>query len=160
MFHPSKPRTLLLAACLAAGGAALASRASAEVDQNIRVPFEMVLTNPCTGEDVAITGEEHIVSHVTTPKPGKFIVGLHTTYHGTGVGLTTGTTYNFNEVDNFHEKFTEPGAEFMFQDVASLHLISQGSTDNFFVHSINAMKVDQDGNITQVNNHFDTGCNG
>lgn len=63
------------------------------VDVNETTPVALTLVNPCTGEPVALTGNQHFVFRTTETPSGGFSYGLSLTQTLTGVGAF-GTKYN------------------------------------------------------------------
>jgi hypothetical protein len=57
--------------------------------------------NECTGEPVVLDGRVHLLISVTANADGSFRVKQHTNTQGvTGIGLTSGDSYSFNQGDN------------------------------------------------------------
>lgn len=104
--------------------------ARAEVLLNERMPVSVTFFDECTGEDVQITGEAHLMGSITTTKDGRMRRHAHVNLHGTGVGLTSGNEYVIN--DNFKiREVTDPAdCAFKYEDVERIRLISKGSLPN------------------------------
>jgi hypothetical protein len=102
----------------------------AEVLLNERIPVSTTFLDECTGEEIQITGEAHLMGSITTSKDGTMRRHAHINLHGTGVGLTSGNEYVIN--DNFKIREVTDPAEcgFKYQDVERIRLISKGSLPN------------------------------
>jgi len=102
----------------------------AEVQLNERMPVSGTFFDECTGEDIQITGEAHLMGSITTTKDGRMRRHAHVNLHGTAVGLTSGNEYVIN--DNFKIREVTDPAEcgFKYQDVERIRLISKGSLPN------------------------------
>jgi hypothetical protein len=61
---------------------------------NEKVPLDQVVDNPCTGEQIRVTGALHILFHVTEDANGGLHVQTHFQPRGvSGTGLESGTRY-------------------------------------------------------------------
>jgi hypothetical protein len=120
--------TLVLAA-----GMALAQATT--VTSNEKVPVNQIVFNPCTDELVLLTGELHILFHVTEDANG----GLHVQHHAQpqgggllGTGEESGTQYRVVGVTR-DETYVPPGAPGEFREttfVNRFHIVSSGPSDN------------------------------
>jgi len=119
---------LLAAVCLLTALSSPAARA--EVQLNERMPVSGTFFDECTGEEIQITGEAHLLGSITTTKDGRTRRHAHVNLTGTGVGLTSGNEYVIN--DNFKiREVTDPAdCAFKYQDVERIRLISKGSLPN------------------------------
>jgi hypothetical protein len=86
------------------------------------------LLNPCTGEEVAITGEIKGFFQVVQTASGRTYTKFHYVVRGTGVG-SEGNSYTFNEIHNQ----VVPG-EPPFTETAQITLISRGAGVNFAIN--------------------------
>ncbi len=102
--------------------------------ESVKVPLDgLVLTDPCSGEAVALSGTLHSVVHVTTDAQGgeRFFVQSGQ-QQVTGVGLMSGTIYQATGVTRDAENVTAGEAvEGTF--INTFRLISRGDADNSFV---------------------------
>ena len=63
-------------------------------------PVDAIVYNPCTGEEIWLTGSIHILYHDNLTPSGQLHWETRTNYHQvTGVGLTSGLTYVGTGVD-------------------------------------------------------------
>ena len=122
---------LMVVACLAT--AAGPSPARAEVLLNERMPVTITFLEECSGEEILITGEAHLLGSITTTKDGRMRRHAHVNLNGTGVGLTSGNEYVVN--DNFKIREVTDPAEcgFKYEDVERIRLISKGAQPNQMV---------------------------
>lgn len=104
--------------------------ARAEVLLNERMPVSITFFDECTGEEIQIIGEIHLMGSITTTKDGRTRRHAHANLHGTGVGLTSGNEYVIN--DNFKiREITDPAdCAFKYEDVERIRLISKGTLPN------------------------------
>lgn len=102
----------------------------AEVLLNERMPVSLTFFDECTGEQIQITGEVHLMGSITTTKDGRMRRHAHANLHGTGVGLTSGNEYVIN--DNFKiREITDPAeCGSKYEDVERVRLISKGTLPN------------------------------
>jgi hypothetical protein len=114
---------------------------------SVREPFTELFSDPCIGEEVLIQGEVFVHGQ-SVGHDGQFSVTLHRNIHGDAIGLTTGIEYNYKQIDNFHERFTEPDGTFSFTDVANLSLLSPGSAPNLVITIIQHLTMNANGEIT------------
>ena len=135
-----------------------ASAQATVVQTNTRVPIDFFSANSCTGEEVIISGEQHIVFHSTTSANGDSTARLHINFHlqGTTPG---GTTYNANETVNGIE-ISHVNGQRTFQNVAQLNLVSQGSTDNLRGRTEIRTIVNSNGEVTSTTFEFTVECSG
>jgi hypothetical protein len=127
------------------------------IQTNTRVPIDFIMTS-CSGEQVIISGEEHIVFHSTTSANGDTTAGTHINFHlqGTTPG---GTTYNANETLNGVE-VSHVNGQRTFENVAQLTLVSQGSTDNLRVRTVIRTVFNSNGEPTSTTSQFTVECGG
>ena len=84
----------LLALLAASAPAAPGSAQATTIHENVTVPINEVVVNPCTGEEIAFSGDAHVLLHITTDASGGTHVTSQSNYQGvSGVGLTTGDVY-------------------------------------------------------------------
>jgi hypothetical protein len=88
---------LLLAVLLILGMPAMAA-----VVVNEDVPIDDVVFNPCTNEDVHITGTAHTVGTLTE-NGNRSNLSVHVNYRVEGVGLTSGDSYSSNAIGMANE---------------------------------------------------------
>jgi hypothetical protein len=120
--------------------------AGAIVDRfNFMEPIDVIITNPCNGEDVHFTGFEHHSGHLTINGNHVTIVTHINDVHVTGVGLSTGNVYN--RVGNTQEKFTAAiGEEASFTE--SFKFISRKSDTNALAFIKFHYTVNANGDLT------------
>ena len=118
----------LLCVCLMTG--LMPSPVRAEVLLNERIPVSTTYFDECTGEDIQITGEIHVLGSITTTKDGRMRRHAQATLHGTGLGLTSGNEYVINDSLKIREVTDPAECGFKYQDVERVRLISKGSLPN------------------------------
>jgi len=140
---------------------------------NFRTPFTMEVTNPCTGDQVLITGEMHTVNH-TTINNSNMHRRFHTEMHGAGTTETTassngfkyllastranqGTDYTFSTNINGGSNSGPPPEN--FSDPMTVNVISHGGSSNFKMHFVLHTNVSASGQTSCVVHTSDT-CSG
>ena len=114
-------------------------------------PVSEVITNPCTGEDVQLSGSESLLFQVAEPASGGLTVFVQIRTALTGVGLTTGTRYINDTVIAAPGQlgFVEGGnAPFEFNQTFNEVFISQGGQDNFARRVLLHQTLLPDGTLT------------
>ena len=156
--------TVLAAAC---GESPVANDA---LDETLLVPsfaalppgwiqWNMTRTDPCNGEDVYFETRriDRFESRVT--RAGGIRLRVHRTWIGKGVGLDTGTEYEFNWPRQWEEDVSGPFPQtFSFTDGNSL--ISHGSADNRIFRSTRTLTVNANGEVTADHSHVTLECVG
>jgi hypothetical protein len=126
--------TLVLVGATLATAVSVALAAATSATESVKVPLDgYVITNPCSGELVALSGTLHEVFHSTTDAQGgeRFVVQSGQ-QEVTGLGLTSGTTYQATGVTRDDLNVTAGEAvEGTF--INTFRLISRGDADNSFV---------------------------
>ena len=143
------------------GGAAF-SQAIA-ITTNDFVPFAQAAFVPCAnggaGEIVLIEGTLHIQNHITI-NDNRVSLKVHfQPQGGTGVGLTTGDTYQATGVTQEQDSLplTDGAAEFTF--INNFRIIGQGPGNNLQVHQTVHVTVDANGVVTTVVDNTSVDCN-
>jgi len=108
--------------------------------------------NPCgnggAGETVVVSGFLHATIHFTLPADGSGTFVQQFNYNDlTGVGLTTGDTYNlvgsYKWVTTYHPG-DQPKTESF---VATTLFVGRGRTPSFIAHTTMKARYDEDGNL-------------
>jgi hypothetical protein len=142
-------RTVVMAAATLALTFALPVFSQAAVTTNVKEPLAFVVSNPCAndgaGEDVPLTGTLHTLITATEDKGGGFHINLHFTERATGVGLTTGATYQASGIATniFNAKVGQVSTL-----VNTLRLIGQGPGNNLLIHEIIHLTINANGVVT------------
>jgi hypothetical protein len=136
---------------------ALTLPALADTVYNITFPVSFSVVNPCNGETVVVSGNEHDTLHMTMDGNG----GFHGVFHMnlqdvSGVG-DQGNTYRIPATfhDNINGKVGEEETL-----TATSNVISQGSAPNFLLHDDTHITVHPDGTVTSSHDNFRTECRG
>jgi hypothetical protein len=127
------------------------------IQTNTRVPIDFIATS-CSGEQVIISGESHIVVHATGSPGGTGTTTTHINFHLQGTSAS-GTLYNANETLNGTE-VSHANGQTVFENVAQLNLVSQGSTDNLRIRTVIRTIVNSNGEVTSTTFEFTVECNG
>lgn len=158
--HRRLLRLVALSAVLALPGLLWPAPAGAQATtttDNATVPIDFIATS-CTGETVIISGESHVVTHLTSTPGGHSTLKIHIQFHLSGESAS-GTRYVANETVNSTETSSAGGAHTV-TSIGQLHLISQGSADNLVVRTTLHTTVNANGEITSTNFEFETDCQG
>src|SRR5262245_44485642 len=120
-------------------------------------PVDEVLIDPCTGEQVHLTGT-FTLSSASDVHNDIVHFREHDVIDLTGVGLTSGNSYSLRAVenveDNFHLPF--PFAPSEENVVTREQLISQGGADNLLFKETIHMTVNDNGDVTVQRIDFST----
>ena len=151
-------RIVALAVLILAASATVLPQAST-ITTNDSVPISVVQFVPCAmegvGEVVELSGELHVLFHVTLDAAGGAHIKIHFQPQGvSGVGLTTGDTYRGTGVTQ-NEESINGADEFTF--VNNFRVIGQGSGNNLLVHQLVHVTINDNGTLTAlvVNNNID-----
>jgi hypothetical protein len=132
----------------------LALPAQAAVTMNVKVPVDMIVENPVTGEDVHITGEAHIMTSLTEDGAGGFHSVWHFNARARGIGETTGNEYIGRHVEQLNVNIKPP---FPYEDtfVLNVRMIGPGKVPNFVMHLNMHVTINANGVVTAevVNSH-------
>lgn len=136
MYRTTKTISMLCAFGMAGALLGLISppHASAEVLVNQRQPFTAVLFDECTGEEIQVTAEDHVLIRRRVAEDGTVYWDERINTHGTAVGLTSGREYVYNETIRFSRP-AEPGPEcgFAIDFSTRVRLVAEGSYPDLFV---------------------------
>jgi len=141
-------RRLLPALFLAAALWLVPATSSAAVLQDLRVPLNQLVLNPCTGDTIDFTGTFHLVVAITQDGSGGFHVDVEDNVSGvTGVGSPSGISYH-GVGGGWFELNGEPPFPFETTSTSVFGLMSVGSSPNFDVTTTFHITVLADGTIT------------
>jgi len=135
-----KGRISVLIGLLTAFFLPVASAAAGATSSN--VPLHFLRSADCTGEVVEISGTVHFVNQ--TQADGS-IVGHFNYQNVTGLGLTSGNTYQTAAVDHIRLSAPFPSD---ITSVQNFLLISRGSDSNLTVQVIYHITINADGTLT------------
>jgi|ERR1043166_4810565 hypothetical protein len=153
-------RIVLSAATTLLAIIALMTPASADVMSNDTVPINLDLLNPCNGEMIRFTGEEHMLFRLAFDQNGGTHLGFTQNARSTGQGLTTGATYTGNFTNGGSVSTTLP-LPFSFTVVSHQNFLSQGknpAAPDFLLHETLSIAVDVDGNFSTTLLSMRTTC--
>lgn len=125
---------------------------------DIRSPVSFVSTNPCSGELVDFSGQDHLTSTLTTDSAGGVHYDIYYNLQGvSGVGETTGAKYRFNDAVNLMLSPTSSGTSNELHPLDS-EVIGQGTVPNFLVHAVLHVTMNANGSITSSIDSFSATC--
>jgi hypothetical protein len=153
-------RRLLPALFLATALWLVPAASSAAVIQNMSVPLNQTVFNPCTGDFFLASGTIHIVLTQTADASGGFHFDVDVNVSDvTGVGSVTGATYQ--GVGGFWLAFNaDPPFPFTVTATNVFGLISQGPSPNLVVTATFHLTVNADGSVTSSVDRFSLACSG
>lgn len=124
---------------------------------NTTLPLNMTVT-ACEGQSVTLSGNIHIVTHVTT-NPNGFHIKEHSNYQNvSGVGQPTPFLYRGVSSNNTHFNNHPPQSNFSVVD--QVLLLSQGLSDNLQVHVTMHFTINANGQTTATVENVRVECNG
>jgi hypothetical protein len=141
-----------------AGPRAAAAPQAATFTDNSTVPIDFIATS-CTGEQVIISGESHVLIHATGTPSGHGTFKTHIQFQLSGESAS-GTRYVVNETVNGTETRDADFLPSTFTSVGHLNVISQGGGDNLSVRTVIHTTVNANGEITSTTFEFTTECHG
>lgn len=156
-----KIRVGIVAAALTIGfGMALA--AHAEVQENSRIPVEIILDIPCAnggaGETVTLSGDLHVLTTFVINDNvvrGKF----HSQPQGiSGYGSVSGDRYQATGVTQGQFKASLQNGQAVISTIDNFRIIGQGPGNNFLVHEVLHLTINANGDFTSVVDHLGADC--
>lgn len=100
------------------------------IRENLKMDIGGTIDDPCTGETIALDGTSHIVMTIDQASDGATLNYHSNTQGVTGVGLQTGTKYQFVQILSEDQSVFIP-ANGSATVVVHERIISDGSADNF-----------------------------
>lgn len=156
----------LLAACAqdpvappsaASDGPSLAAQA---ITDNMVIPTDLLVYVPCAnggaGENVAFSGNLHVLTHLTISNAGTATIKSHFQPQGmTGLGQVTGDEYHATGVtqDILHLAMGET-----YTMVNNFRIIGRGTGNNFLAHETFHYTFNANGTLTVVHDNLSTTC--
>src|SRR5215470_15254667 len=134
----------------------LAINAAAAKIVNVNIPISGTVFNPCNGETITFSGNDHFIVHVTLDGAGGFHAKSHDNIHVTAAG-SLGNSYEGNQEENnpFNGRV---GLEQTFG--LTFSEISRGSAPNFEEHVLQHITVNANGTVTVFFSNFTSNCRG
>jgi hypothetical protein len=155
MQNHAKHTLTALAFAVAALATVTPRDAAAEVLINEDVPIEETLDNPCTGEEVLLSGRAHQLLRVTE-NGNTYHFGRHFNAAGvTGVGVTSGARYVLGATFNDEFTIAKGGTQ---TSVQTLNVIGTGRTPNFLVRALFHVTIDANGDVHSDIDNYRSEC--
>jgi hypothetical protein len=129
------------------------------ITTNTEVPIDFFNVNSCTGDTITISGTSHVLFHSTSTPSGNQQADLHINFNLQGVGSPSGNQYVVNETVDSTSVTTSNGT-FVFNSVAHLNVVSQGSADNLKVRTDIHATFNSNGELTSSRFVFTVECQG
>ena len=120
---------------------------------NERLPLAFSLTDPCSGEEIAFSGEQHIFFMEGNPD-----FGFHINFHLEGIG-SNGTQYEQVGHNQTVTVFNQPPQQ-TGTSVQGIRILSSGPADNFVFGVTFHTTINANGEQTVVVNNVTTECTG
>jgi hypothetical protein len=113
-----------------------------------RVPLNLVIANPCLGEPVQLTGNLHLLFHITITDNGTIHVKQQANPQGVpGTGLVSGAKYQGTGVtESVLNLIGPPPVTTTF--VNNFRIIGQGPANNYLVHTNTHLTINANGEPT------------
>lgn len=131
---------------------------------NVSIPIDLVVFVPCAdngmGEFVDLSGDLHILIHVTISNSGRVTVKQHTQPQGiSGIGQSTGDRYRGTGVTQSTQTFDGiDGFPFQTTLVNNFRIIGQGPGNNFLVHENSHITINANGEVTAEVDNLSVDC--
>jgi len=136
------------------------SLAAEAITENTSIPFDLYVNISCAnggaGEDVVLSGNLHVLTHLTISAAGTATIKTHFQPQGlTGLGPVTGDRYRATGVtqDILHLAVGET-----YTMVNNFRIIGQRTGNNFLVHETFHYTFNANGTLTVVHDHYSTEC--
>jgi hypothetical protein len=132
------------------------------ITTNDFVPFAQAVFVPCAnggaGETVLISGTLHVQNHITI-NDNRVSLKVHfQPQGGTGVGLTTGDSYQATGVTQEHDSLPLIDGAANFTFVNNFKIIGTGPNNNLLVHQTVHVTIDANGFVTTVVDNLTVEC--
>ena len=130
--------------------------------ENEIIPFDLTVFIPCaaggTGEEVELSGNLHVLFHVTI-NGNNAVVKTHAQPQGiSGIGLTTGRSYQATGVTQDVSKTSASNGQFAFSFVNNFKIIGQGPRNNYLLHETFHVTFNAKGVLTTEVEKFSVEC--
>ncbi len=132
--------TSITGPALAQPGKPAATVVSDRVDQDF--PLVMEDLNPCTLDDVTLSGTAHVTIETLADEGGGEHLSTTFRFKGTGVGVLTGA-YRASDETSFMAQSPDPTGTVRFE--WSFVVIGERQIDNFVMHEIAKLTVNANG---------------
>ena len=142
-------------------GGGLPSLSAAPSTQNVMSVISLTRFVPCAnggaGEDVFLSGAFHGMFHVTlNGRGGAHVVVVHNPQGISGIGLTTGATYQGVGASPQDISNVRVGEE--HTSVVNMRIIGQGPGNNFTIHDNVHTTILADGTVTSFHDNISVQC--
>jgi hypothetical protein len=145
-------------------GSGVAFAQAQVIQEHETTPFvDMVVTNPCTGEEVIFSGNLHVYTRLTITPDGAFHGGIYhvNTQDAAGVGLSTGDEYRLISPFNLSQNSPAPLSTTRAQtSTAPLTVVSTGASPNWLLHTTFHFTMNANGTVTADIAHIREECTG
>lgn len=132
--------------------------ASADGASNIIVPVDLFVSIPCAGENVTLTGNLHILTHLTT-NGNSFVSKSHFQPQGvSGVGDVSGDKYQATGVTQDIIRGSFANGSFTYTAVNNFRIIGQGTGNNYLVHQLYHITITPNGIVSAVVDNTSIDC--
>jgi len=139
------------------GPSLAATTSTQQLVNHIAVTRFVPCANGGVGEDVFVSGDIHIVVHVTLDgSGGAHVVEVHNPQGVSGTGLTTGAMYRGVGGTLLDASNVRVGEE--HTSVRNMMLIGQGPGNNFVLQEHSHITILADGTVTSFHDDFSTEC--
>lgn len=133
-----------------------ASVASAEVTLHLQVPFNTLLTDPCLGELVELSGTIHVLASATETGNGLRLMSHSNPQGVSGTGLTSGAGYRAVGVTTTTTFQAPDSLDLMFVNVFAI--IGKGPASNSTLHQNVHVTMNALGEITASVDNIHVSC--
>ncbi|SRR6266498_827773 len=116
------------------------------------MPLYFLRSADCTGEVVEISGTLHMLNQIQADGS---VMGHFNYFNVSGVGLTSGNTYQTNAVDHILLSAPFPSS---ITSVRSFLLISRGASSNLLIHVAYHITISENGQMTAFIEDLDMHC--
>lgn len=162
LFRRSTLKVTLIATLLTLLLSSVAFGQALAITVNQFVPFAQAVLVPCAnggaGEIVLVQGVLHLQDHITINN-NRANIKTHAQPQGaTGIGQTTGDTYNATGVTQEQDSLALVGGATEFSFINNFRLIGQGPDNNLQVHQNVHVTINANGDVTTVVDNLSVDC--
>jgi hypothetical protein len=125
--------------------------------ENNKIPLEMYVYIPCTGDTIQLNGNLHDIFKITPDNNGGFLIVIHDNPQGiSGVSLSTEETFRATGVTRGNTKIHADGSG-IYSYTNNFHIVGKRGI-SYWVHENLLIQLNQDGSIDKYVDHFVTEC--
>jgi hypothetical protein len=129
------------------------------VTTNEKIPIDLFVWVPCAGEWIHLSGNLHVVHHVTWDANGGYHYAAHFQPQSlSGYGMLSGLKYQGTGVTRYNTNLRPDGYPYEHTYVNNFRMIGQGPGNNYLVHETFHITINANGEVTAYVDNFSVDC--